>query len=165
MSERPQERWLRYYGRDGGWPRLSYRFALNEPTNYFHGQIVFIGTAPRTSVPDGETDKFRTPYSRWTGEATGGVEILLTSFLNLVNGDWLRRLAGWLEALILVTSGLLLGGGLCRLRLPTAVAVAAGVALAVVFGRPKDLIHKSDLDMKARISIQMCRYRHLRRVL
>ncbi len=32
-----------------------------------------------------------TPYWRWTDEATGGVEITLASFLNLVNGDWLRR--------------------------------------------------------------------------
>ncbi len=134
LSEVPQERWLRYYGRDGAWTRLSYRFALTEPTNYFRGQIVFIGTAPKTSVPDGEADKFRTPYSRWTGESVGGVEILLTAFLNLTNGDWLRRPPGWLEAVTLATTGLLLGGGLCRMRTTTAVAVAAGAALAVFVG-------------------------------
>jgi CHASE2 domain-containing sensor protein len=134
LSETPQERWLRYYGRDGGWSRLSYRFALTQPTNYFRGQIVFIGTAPKTSVPNGETDKFRTPYSRWTGESVGGVEILLGSFLNLMNGDWLQQPAGWLEALVLVTAGMLLGGGLCCLRLPVACAVAAGVALVVTLG-------------------------------
>jgi CHASE2 domain-containing sensor protein len=134
LSENPQERWLRYYGRDGAATRLSYRFALDRPTNYFRGQIVFIGTAPETSAPGSETDKFSTPYTRWTDESTGGVGILLTSFLNLMNGDWLRRPAGWLEALTLVTAGLLLGGGLCRLRLPVACAVAAGVALVVTFG-------------------------------
>jgi CHASE2 domain-containing sensor protein len=134
MSEVPQERWLRYYGRDGAATRLSYSFALTQPKNYFHGQIVFIGNAPKTSVPDGETDKFRTPYTRWTGEATGGVEILLASFLNLTNGDWLRRPAWWVEALVLATAGLLLGGGLCRMRLLLACAVAVGVALMVAFG-------------------------------
>jgi len=134
LSEHPQERWLRYYGRDGAWTRLSYRFALTQPTNYFRGQIVFVGTAPKTSVPDGETDEFRTPYTRWTGESTGGVEIQAGSFLNLMNGDWLRRPAGWLEALTLVTAGLLLGGGLCRLRLWVACAVAVGVALVAAFG-------------------------------
>jgi CHASE2 domain-containing sensor protein len=136
LSENPQERWLRYYGRDGAATRLSYRFALDRPTNYFRGQIVFIGTAPKTSVPGGETDedKFSTPYTHWTGESVGGVEILLTSFLNLMNGDWLRRPAWWLEALTLVTSGLLLGGGLCRLRLPLACAVAVMAALVVAFG-------------------------------
>ena len=35
LSENPQERWLRYYGRDGAATRLSYRFALDRPTNYF----------------------------------------------------------------------------------------------------------------------------------
>jgi CHASE2 domain-containing sensor protein len=136
LSENPQERWLRYYGRDGAATRLSYRFALDRPTNYFRGQIVFIGTAPETSVPGGETDedKFNTPYTRWTDESAGGVEILLTSFLNLTNGDWLRRPAWWLEALTLVASGLLLGGGLCRVRLWVACAVAVAVALVVAFG-------------------------------
>jgi CHASE2 domain-containing sensor protein len=134
LNETPQERWLRYYGRDDAWTTLSYRFALTQPTNYFRGQIVFIGTAPKTSLPDGENDKFSTPYTRWTGEATGGVEILITSFLNLVNGDWLQRLAGWLEALAMVTVGLLLGGGLCRVRLPLAWALAIGVAVLVSFG-------------------------------
>ena len=131
LSEDPQERWLRYYGHEGGGTRLSYRFALTQPANYFRDQIVFIGRAPKTSVPDDETDKFRTPYSRWTGEATGGVEILADSFLNLMNGDWLRRPPGWLEAMLLAASGLLLGGGLCRLRLSLACALAAGIALTV----------------------------------
>ena len=135
LNEVPQERWLRYYGRDGAWTRMSYRFALTQPTNYFRGQIVFIGMAPETTVPNnGEIDKFRTPYTRWTDESTGGVEILLTSFLNLKNGDWLQRPARWLEALTLITSGLMLGGGLCRLRLPVAGVVAAGSVLVVAFG-------------------------------
>ena len=136
LSENPQERWLRYYGRDGAATRLSYRFALDRPTNYFQGQIVFIGTAPETSVPGGETekDKFNTPYTRWTGESTGGVEIQLAAFLNLMNGDWLRRPARWLEVLMLVAAGLLLGGGLCRMQLPAAGAVAAAFALMVAFG-------------------------------
>jgi CHASE2 domain-containing sensor protein len=134
LSKDPQERWLRYYGRDGAWTRLSYRFALTQPTNYFRGQIVFIGSAPKTSVPSGETDEFRIPYTRWTKESVGGVEIQLASFLNLVNGDWLRRPAGWLEALTLAASGLFMGGGLCRLRLRWAGVIAVGVALAVTFG-------------------------------
>ena len=135
LSEKPEERWLRYYGRDGAWTRMSYRFALDRPTNYFRGQIVFIGTAPETLVPNGnEPDKFRTPYTRWTHESAGGVELLITSFLNLVNGDWLRRPEWWLEVLALVTAGMLLGGGLCRVRLRVACGVALAVALLVAFG-------------------------------
>jgi len=134
LSREPQERWLRYYGRDGAGTQLSYRFALDEPKNYFRGQTVFIGQMPQTSVPGESPDKFCTPYTRWAGEATGGVEILADSFDNLVNGDWLRRPASWLEALTLVASGLLLAGGLCRLPLPWAAASAGVAGLAVALG-------------------------------
>ena len=131
----PQERWLRYYGEDGAWIKLSYQFALAQPTNYFQKRIVFIGTQPHTSMPDdGEPDKFRTPYTRWTGEASGGVEIMLTSFLNLVNNDWLRRPVWWMELLVVVISGTLLGGGLCRMRLPTACIFAVTVAVVIALG-------------------------------
>jgi CHASE2 domain-containing sensor protein len=134
LSESPGEQWLRYYGRDGGWTRMSYRFALTQPTNYFRGQIVFIGTQPKISTPDGEPDDFSTPYTRWTGETTGGVEIMLTSFLNLVNHDGLRRADPWMEAVILAVTGALLGGGLCRMRPLAATACAAGVAVLVMLG-------------------------------
>ena len=135
LSDVPQERWLRYYGKDGAWAKMSYPFALAQPTNYFRNQIVFIGTQPHTSMPeDGEPDKFRTPYTRLTGEASGGVEIMLTSFLNLVAGDWLRRPVWWAELLVLVISGTLLGGGLCRLRLPTACIFAVAVAVVIALG-------------------------------
>ena len=124
-----QEKWLRYYDQDGAWPKLSYRFALTQPTNYFRDQIVFIGTQPKTSTPNDEIDKFRTPY-----ESSGGVEILLTSFLNLVNGDWLRRPVWWMEALVLVVTGILLGGGLCRVRLSAACVSAGVIAVTVSLG-------------------------------
>jgi CHASE2 domain-containing sensor protein len=135
LSDVPQERWLRYYGQNGAWKMLSYQFALTEPAGYFRDQIVFIGTQPQMSDPSkDEPDKFRTPYTRWTGESSGGVEIILTSFLNLVNGDWLRRPAWWAELLTLIISGTLLGGGLCRLRLPTACVSAAAIAIVIAFG-------------------------------
>jgi CHASE2 domain-containing sensor protein len=135
LSDVPQERWLRYYGKDGAWTKLSYQFALAQPANYFRNRIVFIGTQPHTSMPDdGEPDKFRTPYTRLTGEASGGVEIMLTSFLNLLDGDWLKRPVWWAELLVLVISGTLLGGGLCRMRLPTACIFAVAVAMVVALG-------------------------------
>lgn len=135
LGDVPQEKWLRYYGQNGAWTKLSYQFALTEPTNYFRDQIVFIGTQPQSSLPDeGEPDKFRTPYSRWTGESSSGVEIMLTSFLNLMNNDWLRRPVWWAEMLALVITGTLLGGGLCRMRLPTACVSAAAAAITVALG-------------------------------
>ncbi|MEI9962435.1 MAG: CHASE2 domain-containing protein [Limisphaerales bacterium] len=131
LNETPQQQWLRYYGQNGAWTRLSYRFALTQPTNYFRDKIVFIGNQPKTSLADGEPDEFRAPYARWTGETTGGVDIVITSFLNLKNGDWLRRPAGWMEALMLVIVGILLGGGLCRMRTVTACVSAVAIAVMV----------------------------------
>jgi len=132
----PQEKWLHYYGQNGDWMKLSYQFALQKPVNYFRNKIIFIGTEPQMSLPDGGPDTFRTPYTRWTGESSGGVEIMLTSFLNLVNGDWLRRPAWWIELSTLVIIGILIGGGLCRMRPVTAcifaVAIAVSIALAAI---------------------------------
>ena len=64
----------------------------------------------------------------------GGVQIMITSFLNLMNKDWLRRPDWWLEALVLVAAGFLLGGTLPLARPWTASALAAGAALAVALG-------------------------------
>ncbi|HEY1661768.1 MAG TPA: CHASE2 domain-containing protein [Verrucomicrobiae bacterium] len=132
-DDRPQKRWLRYYGRNGDWPTMSYQFALEQPANYFRDKIVFVGTAPQTSQPDGEPDEFRSPYWLWTHESSGGVEIMLTSYLNLLNGDWLRRPPGWLEFSILTVVGISLGG-LCRMHLFTASTIAVSAAILVSLG-------------------------------
>ncbi len=134
LSMVPQEQWLRYYGENGAWTSLSYHLATNQAPSYFHDKIVFIGNKPETPLPDGEQDEFRTPYTRWTKEAVGGVEINATAFLNLVNGEWLRRPTGWVEALVLAAAGVLLGGALWKLRPLAACGVAAGAALAMTLG-------------------------------
>jgi len=135
LGDQPREQWLRYYGPSDSWTTLGYRFAMDKPAGFFRDKIVFIGTQPADSKPNtGEEDKFSTPYTRWTGEAIGGVELNITEFLNLLNGDWLRRPAGWLEVLLLAISGSLLGGGLCRVRWLWAVLFAAGAALVVALG-------------------------------
>ncbi len=126
LLDEPHFPWLRYY-RHNTWVELSYRFALEQPPNFFRDKVVFIGSHPRTPLPDGEPDEFSTPYTRWSGEATGGVEILITSFLNLINDDWLRRAPAWMEGLSLTVIGILLGGGLCRVRLASALTISAGV--------------------------------------
>ncbi len=130
LNTLPQKQWLRYYGRNGVWTAMSYAFALSQPTNYFRDQIVFIGTQPHTTIADGEVDEFSTPYTRWTGETSGGVEILATEFLNLMNHDWLRRPDWRAELLTLIVTGIVLGG-LCRLRLATACLAVAAIAFTV----------------------------------
>ncbi len=126
-----QERWLRYYGEDGAWTTLSYEYALSQPKGYFHDQIVFIGTQPKTSLPDGEPDEFSVPYTRWTDEASGGVNIMATTFLNLTNHDSLRRTPGWLELAILIGSGIVLGMALGFLN-PLAGGIVA-IAVSILF--------------------------------
>lgn len=134
LEDAARERWLRYYGSRGPWTSLSYRFALEAQTNYFRHKIVFIGNQPKTTLPDSELDEFCTPYYRWSGEAVGGVEILATQFLNLVNGDWLRRPAGLLEFLLITLTGAGLGGGLCQLRRGRACLAGGATVLVVVIG-------------------------------
>lgn len=124
-------RWLRYYGVEGAWTRLSYHFATNQQPGFFRDKIVFVGNRPDTPLPDGERDEFRTPFSRRAGPAASGMEILATTFLNLMNRDWLRRLSRWQEALVLMIAGAVLGVWLPMLRWPLAPIQGAGVAVLV----------------------------------
>jgi CHASE2 domain-containing sensor protein len=126
LSPKPEERWLRYYGKRGIWTTLSYQYALTRASGFFSNKVVFIGQEPSQDDPSvNEDDKFRTPY----GRAVGGVEIHATTYLNLMRGDWLRRVSGRGEMGLLALAGLLLGGSLCLARRP----VACGIAI-VVFG-------------------------------
>ena len=131
----PRERWLRYY-HEGAFERISYRHALlEEPAKNFHDKIVFIGNQPEFTAPDKmEQDKFRTPFTRWTNESYGGVDINITAFLNLMNHEWLERPPMWLEGIVVVLAGVLLGGTLCKLQPLPAIGTALGVAIAVTLG-------------------------------
>jgi CHASE2 domain-containing sensor protein len=131
LDEVPQYQWLRYYGAKGPWDALSYHFALSNAPGYFRDKIVFIGRSPQSPTPGLEEDKFSTPYTRWTGRAVGGVEILATEFLNLMNRDWLRRPPWGLEFFVVVAFGVVFGGGLCTMGRMTALALGAAAALTV----------------------------------
>jgi CHASE2 domain-containing sensor protein len=135
LSEVPQKQWLRYYAPEAAWTTLSYSSATNQATDFFRNKIVFIGTKPRTTMLDGERDKFLTPWSRWSGDGgtVGGVEIMATAFLNLLNGEWLRRPSLPIEIGALVLSGAILGSGLCRFRPFASCILAAAAALGVTW--------------------------------
>jgi len=136
LNKTPEKRWLRYYGETKVWKTWSYHMVPTNIPGYFRDTIVFIGSDPVEikNLRRQEEDKFRTPYTRWTKETVGGVQIMATTFLNLVNGDWLRRPARWVEALVLVVTGILLGGGLCLVRSWVAWGIAVGAALGVSLG-------------------------------
>lgn len=136
LNSMPADQWLRYYGKDGAWESCSYHLALSNSPGYFRDKVVFIGSKPQSNDPnaretDGQPDKHSTPYTRWTNEAAGGTEILSTTFLNLLNGDWMRRVPWMLEALLALVLGAGLGYSLVRLRTMQALAVAGGTALVV----------------------------------
>ena len=111
-----RERWIRYYGRAGTINRVSYYSARKKPDGYFKDKIVFIGGKPPILGPGELSDLFRTPYTRWTGGLTSGVEVHATIFLNLVRGDWLTRLSAGKEILLLVLAGFIFGYGLNLVR-------------------------------------------------
>lgn len=126
-----RERWLRYYGEHPGWTRVSYVQALKEPANFFHENFVFVGIEPKTLLPESNSHKFLTPYSRWTGECMTGTEMLMTEFLNLLNHEWLGRSAR-LEFFVLVIAGAIIGALLAQLRIGRALVGAVGIVIIVI---------------------------------
>ncbi|HEX7652498.1 MAG TPA: protein kinase, partial [Verrucomicrobiae bacterium] len=131
LSPTPQPRWLRYYDTSRSWTRLSYQYALSQPPGYYKDRIVFVGLWPSTPMPNGEDDEFCTPFTRWTKESSGGVEILLTEFFNLWRGESLERPGAPVEAGVLILAGLVLGTGFCRLRGPWSLVTGAGIFLGL----------------------------------
>ena len=130
-SERLSERWLRYYGPYGTLPSLSYQQAFLQATGYFRGKIVFVGGKPLTAMALDERDEFPTPYTLWDGRYTSGAEILATTFLNLVHGDWLTHMPSGIEFSLVLLAGIIFGYGLNLVRPVVGAGLALGGVLAV----------------------------------
>jgi CHASE2 domain-containing sensor protein/class 3 adenylate cyclase len=130
LSDIPAQRWLRYYGESGPGAQISYAEVSNNPANFFQDKIVFIGNQPETRAWDKDIeDKYKTPYTRWSGATVGGVELHATAFLNLLNGDWLGRLHWALEAGIVLILGAVIGYVFSRI--PFLGALASSVVIFV----------------------------------
>ena len=128
---RLKPRWINYFGPPQTLASISYSAALAMPDGYFHDRIVFVGGRPKTRFVGDEVDEFATPFTRWNGIGSGGVELMATSTLNLVQGDWLRRLPLWLELIVVLTSGIALGFALCSVKPFRAFLIGTGIALAI----------------------------------
>ena len=134
LSATPSERWIRYYDADDGdsaFVCMSYHLALSKGQGYFKNTTVFIGSEPDSaSLDKNDDDKFKTPQFYWTGLEVGGVKILATCYLNLMNGDWLRRMPEPIEVGLLLLLGTTIGWPLSFLK--KWMALGAGVAIAFV---------------------------------
>jgi CHASE2 domain-containing sensor protein len=96
LEDNRKTRWMRYYrdddgdGADGikGLQIFDYATAMRMSAGAFKDMVVFVGSA---ATHDANGDNFWAPSLVWGSRPVGGVRILATTYLNLVNGDWLRR--------------------------------------------------------------------------
>jgi two-component system cell cycle sensor histidine kinase/response regulator CckA len=135
-AEQKAERWIHYYGPPGALPHIDYKQALESAPGYFRNKAVFIGVHPISTAFMEKRDELRTPFN--TGSASGPalmptVEVHATEFLNLVRGDWLRRLPHALEIMILAVTALIFSFGLLRFSPLPASALAVLGALIFIF--------------------------------
>ena len=132
----PQDgRWLNYYGPPGTLVSHSYASVLtNElPVGYFSNKLVLVGMSYDVNVPGLRVDMFASPF-RLGAPRYPGAEIHATALLNLVHGDYLRRLPAPVEFLLQAAIAAAFGFGLPRLRpiAATGVALAGALGLALV---------------------------------
>lgn len=127
--------WLNYYGPPET-TFLSYNLedVVSDggvPLTEFSNKVVFIGGRPSAGALRESRDAFGTPLG-----IAPGVEIHATTLVNLVRGDWLRRMNPWWERALVLVAGLLLGAGLARLKPWHGAWVAAlCVVLLMMAGR------------------------------
>jgi len=131
------EHWIRYYGASLALPNISYASALTAgdvPDNVFRDKIVFVGARPMAQGFSRRQDEFRSPFHSWGHKELfmPGVEVHATELMNLLRGDWLRRLAPTAEAAWLVLAAVALGGGLVWLRPVRASVITLAGAGAVL---------------------------------
>jgi adenylate cyclase len=126
--------WLNYYGPPGTLPGVSYAQALKPdgvPPGYFKDKLVFIGGGSSTGYLGQGKDEFATPYSTWGENWAPGVEVHATATLNLIHGNWLKRLGFPLELTLVLLTAALAGFGLMRCQPLKATFVALGAMLLI----------------------------------
>ena len=136
-----QEAWVNYYAEPRSLPSVSYSQAIAEdqlPEGFFRDKIVLIGANIRTGESTQRKDEFRNPFVDWeyvsqTDRFMPGVEVHATILLNLVRGDWLRRVPLSYQAVLVTFTGLVFGLGIGRIRPLSAIPVTP-LSMALVIG-------------------------------
>jgi CHASE2 domain-containing sensor protein len=135
-----RERWMMFYGETGTIPWHSYHEVLNAPvtasnamTAALKNKVVFVGRQPGVG-PRGRTsdDDHATPYTRWTGAKSPGVDIIATAYLNLARNEWLSRPPQWFELGLVVIFAAILPF-MFRPFSPTNASLLAFILAAVAF--------------------------------
>ena len=135
-----QNAWVNYYGPPLTLPKISYHQVIQPDgvaEGFFKDKIVFVGANIRTLNVNERKDEFRNPYADFLyvtqrDQFMPGVEVHATILLNLIRGDWLRRVPLITQSMVFILAGLLLGAGIGRLRPFTAVPVSFLLAALVM---------------------------------
>jgi len=130
--------WLNYYGPElQTIPSVSLYQAIansdpNTPPGYFSNKVVFVGERIKTQPSDTGKDEYRSPYSYLPGDSfISGVAIHATACLNLIRGDYLRRLGGGTERIVVLLFGVIFGAGLAFFRPIQAFLLALLAAIVI----------------------------------
>jgi adenylate cyclase len=137
---RLEERWLNYYCLPQNLRAVNFDQVLQTnslPDNYFSGKIVVLGARSEPGIAGASRDTFGNPFPHYWPSTSPGAVIHAFSALNLINGDWLKRLSFRSETIIVIAWGLFISILLMRLSpwlaVGTAVAVAAAFTLAAAY--------------------------------
>ena len=129
--------WMNYYGPELALPSVSFYQALgdsepNVPPGYFSNKVVFVGQKLQTQLPASRMDAYTSPFSYLPQDKfMSGVAIHATACLNLLRGDYLRRMDWNTERVIILALGVLFGAGLVLVRAVPAVFVALVSAILI----------------------------------
>jgi adenylate cyclase len=128
--------WLNYYAPETAMPSVSLYKAIADhdpdvPPGFFRNKVVFVGEKLETFRSGERKDEYSNPFSyRDDHKWYSGVGIHEIAYLNIIRGDYLRRVT-W-ERTSTIVFGVLCGAILVICRPLTAVLVAILLALPIV---------------------------------
>ena len=136
MYSGKEHRYLNLYGPPGSVKNLPYSAVIEGDNSDlsnsdldFTNAVVFVGYADM--LDPGQPDRFYTVFSRDDGVDLSGVEIMATSFGNLLTDRALKPLGAAASGLIMLIIGVLVG--VSTYLLPAAIGIALGVFIAVLY--------------------------------
>ncbi|MFO1460322.1 MAG: CHASE2 domain-containing protein [Verrucomicrobiota bacterium] len=132
--EIPAGAWINYYGPPGTLPHCSFVdvYSNSIPAAAISNKVVFVGAKTTIATMGPSSDYYRSPYRFSDPPMMPGVEVTATSFLNLLRRDFLFRLPPWVELLLI----LMLGGvvGYLGVYFEPGRAIALGLTGAIGLG-------------------------------